>query len=257
MVKAIFSSTVIKGFPVIVNRHIWQGIYTRFSQVQSQQDYPFDTLVWAESQIRDLNNILKSNVSVNSKYMLKTIFDLYALSNKNIKILDFGGGIGITYISDFANIDVKSLALYAIIERPELCRIGRSMLETYQNLHFSESLIEDDVDIVFCGSSFHYVDDWKKNLTAFSSLNPNIILFSDIPAGQNIQFITAQSYYNNKIPVRFFNITILSDFMTSLGYSLSYIKDMPNKYNSQLDMFDAKYRIDSFKELVFIKNLTR
>ena len=256
MVNAIFSPTVINVFPLIVTNNIWQGIYTTFSQVKSQQEYPFDTLTWAESQIREVNHILKNNASAKSKYMLKTIFDIHSLSKKNIKILDFGGGLGITYISDFASVHVESLALYAIIERTELCGIGRSMLGNYQNLHFFDRLIEDEVDIVFCGSSFHYVDDWKKNLTSFSSLNPHIILFSDIPVGENIQFVTTQSYYNNKIPVRFFNITILSDFMTSLGYSLSYIKDMPNKYNSQLHMFDIKHRVDSFKELVFVKDST-
>lgn len=239
-----------------MSNNIWQGIYKTFSQVQSQHEYSFDTLTWSKSQIRDLNNILENKASANTSYLLKEIFDIYALSKKNIKILDFGGGLGITYISDFIDIDVNSLSFYAIIERPEICKIGRSMLKDYQNLYFSDSLIDDKVDIIFCGSSFHYIDDWKEHLITFSNLNPNIILFSDIPAGENIQFVTTQCYYNNKIPVRFFNILVLTDFMNSLGYSLSYTKDMPNKYNNHLHAFDEKYRVDSFKELVYIKKLT-
>jgi len=67
--------------------NIWQGVYTNFSQIQAEQQYSFDTSVWIESQIRDLNNILDSKESTNYKYLLRLIFDLYSLSKESIKIL--------------------------------------------------------------------------------------------------------------------------------------------------------------------------
>ena len=94
-------------------------------------------------------------------------------------------------------------------------RCRKILLSKYENLNFNSSLIDENVDIIFCGSSFHYVKDWKEGLRQFSQRNPKIMIFSDIPAGDNEQFVTAQKYYDNRIPVRFFNIDVLSNQMMS------------------------------------------
>ena len=238
-----------------MTHRIWNGIYQSFSDVESKQ-YAFDTDTWTQSQVNDLKDILNGETAGQYKYLLKPLFDINSLFESDIKIIDFGGGLGITYLRELVQSDLNKLKSYIVIERPEICKIGRELLCNYTKLSFHDKLIQEKVDIIFCGSSFHYIEDWMGAILDFTKLSPKAILFSDIPAGDNLEFITAQSYYNNRIPVRFFNLQTFSDYMNSLGYRLSYKKDMENKYNSHLHSFDAEYRVDCFKELLFIKNLS-
>ena len=107
-------------------------------------------------------------------------------------------------------------------------------------------------DIIYCGSSFHYIDDWRSLLIDFDKLDPKIIIISDLPAG-NPSFVTAQNYYGSLIPVRFFRLSEMINFFESIGYLLVQQIDNEGKYANHLDIFPPEYRPYSFKDLLFVK----
>ena len=86
-----------------MSKLIWEGIYKDFNELNCEED-SFDSKRWVDAQTRELEELLGSKKNKNSNYILKSVFDIYSIDKQGVKIIDFGGGIGITYIQDFSKV---------------------------------------------------------------------------------------------------------------------------------------------------------
>ncbi len=256
------------------NGKIWEGVYANFNEAPGESDV-FDMSNWLIKQKNQLNkrinlknfekNVEISSFSESRDYCLPLIVAMES-NEKSISVLDFGGGLVGTYLETLASIPYKEDNIeFLIIEKPEICKIGREIFGNDHQINFSTSLptYKTEIDIIHLGSSLQYIDDWIGLLSDLSKFKAKYMIFADLPAADIDSFVTIQNYYGNKIPVRFWNLSEFISSIENFGYKLifktRYIKDSPKKHGaSDIDSikrcFDCNHRLGYFSQLVFRLN---
>ena len=249
--------------------NIWEGVYSNF-----QEAYKFRVgLGFSGSTYikRSMEVAIKCRMALRNNrpipifhkqrgiYLPITVGMMLGSSDK-IKVLDFGGGLGIGYMSlqesigsEVANVN------YNIIEVPEVCQIA-SDLHVGNDLVYSSHLPTTGVfDLIHAASSIQYIEKWKDVLIKFTQLEPEYILLSDIFAGHIQSYVTLQNYYESKIPHWMLNIEEILQLFKIKGYRL-VMKEYAN--SRRLDAqdilpminFPEELRLSQTLHLLFRKN---
>lgn len=244
---------------------IWEGVFGSFAEAGGEQTV-FEDDVWLDKiNMRAREAIaLSQSASATSPiaetrdYALPYVAALAAQRGRLLRILDFGGGMATSYIPLVKMLSPDQRLEYVIVENDFVCQKGRELMAHDKSLKFRSDLPDpgDKFDILNCGSSLHYVSEWRGLLSRFATIAPAYMLFADLPAADNQTFVTKQFFHGRRIPVHFWN---LRDFMTSvqdLGYDLLLKARFRGPYlkaAEQLptDNFDALHRLTYCSQLIF------
>jgi len=178
--------------------------------------------------------------------------------NECIKILDFGGGFGIGYMTLQESIATDMAAIdYTIVEVPEIIE-SASKLHSGKVKYQSSLPISEKFNLVHAASSLQYIEHWGQLLTDLAAYESEYILLSDVFAGTNPTFVSLQNYYESKIPHWFLNFQELIDFLDSVGYKLimkSYAGSRRLNFDDTLPMdnFPDQYRVKQTLHLLLQK----
>ena len=241
---------------------IWEGVYKTFQDVEDISPTPYESEIWIKKQIDEVESNINSSstnsfiqpIAISNDYSLPLVVAIISSKKNLTNILDFGGGLAVSYfpLRKMISDDVK--LFFKVIENNKLCNIGKKLFSAYEEIDFeSEIPIDQHYDIIHCGSSFHYVEKWSEMLHRFISNNPEFIIFSDLPAADIETFVTIQNYYGNKIPVNFWNLEEFINSLNSLGYKLIFKSRIFSKYLDYLKDFPQPYRLGYFSQLIFQK----
>jgi putative methyltransferase (TIGR04325 family) len=208
---------------------IWEGIYSDFKS--AMMDANGNGFCGDIYQTRSLQaateclSALKTNKPIPAFHKqrsthLPPVVAMMLSSKKKIKILDFGGGLGIGYMTLMESIpaDLKRVA-YTVVEVPEVSSIGLNLHAAAVN-YVSNLPIEGSFDLIHAASSFQYVENWQDLVENFVALKPEYILLSDVFAGSIKTYVTLQNYYESKIPHWFLNLNELLASFDKYGYKL-------------------------------------
>ncbi len=247
------------------NGPIWEGIYSSFSQVPVEGP-GFDGEVWLNNSLKKMavlrleaeKSALLPPPSNLREILLPLVAAVVYQEQRKLKILDFGGSIGFTYYQTVRALPGAERVEYHIVERESVCVAGRKFFsEANGNLFFHEELPGKGVfDIVYLGSTLHYIDDWQGLLSQICKLSPKYLLLVEVPAGDIPTFITAQHHYSSRIPVRFFNINELLSVAKLHGFELTYKSICPStvlgkEQDLPMQNFDQKYQLRNACNLLF------
>jgi len=213
--------------------NIWEGIYNSFDECPKSGE-GFNSETWIRISIERLNKLLdlsKQNSIIPPREIfavrlsfLPILTAIMTCKKEKIKILDFGGGLGCTYVqilNGCLNIDLLD---YHIVETKKICEVGEKIFESDKKIQFHTTLPYhlQTVDIVHFGSSIQYVEDWKKTLAILKDFNPHYFIFTDLMAGNVKTYATVQKYYESNIPSWFININDFVKYMNILYYDLTF-----------------------------------
>jgi putative methyltransferase (TIGR04325 family) len=209
--------------------HIWEGVYPDFkSAMADAEGLGFSGDVYRTRSLKAVKECLaalKSNQPIPAFHkqrstQLPIAVAMLLADKKQIKILDFGGGLGIGYLTLVESIpnDLTSIS-YTIVEVPEVCRIARE-LHAGAVVYTSDLPNEPHFDLIHAASSFQYIEHWQELVEKYAALEPEYILLSDIFAGDIKTFVTLQTYYESKMPHWFLNLNELIKTFSVLGYGL-------------------------------------
>lgn len=198
----------------------FSGPYATWSEAQQSSvgyDSPF-----ALGKVR---TALLEVLTGNKKYERDgTSFDaipsIYTVRDKLNKLLapssivvDFGGGLGGTYVNNRDIIDGRCQQ-YIVIEQKSFCDEGKRIaadfdlpvcfLESPKDIHLEK------VDIVIASSVLHYIDDWRGIVDQLLALTPSHIIVDRQPFTNGKTGIFVQEndgYYEEKVsyPARIIN----------------------------------------------------
>ena len=212
---------------------------------------------WVEKQKLRIDN-LASELEV-SKKRNYIIIDIVRKTNKdNITILDFGGGLGLSYHPLKASTDKK--LDYNIVEVSKVVEAGRELYKNHNELSFYSNLIDvkKEIDLCYIRTSLQYVASWKDTLEKISKLSPSKIVLADTAAGSIETFMTYQFWGKEKIPYWFISTQDIIEHMSSLGYNCVDKHDAQNieknKSFSGLKKYPEKNRIKTLINFTFEKN---
>jgi putative methyltransferase (TIGR04325 family) len=242
---------------------IWEGVYDDFSDARKicsdlNEINVWNDELWLNNQVTLIN---KSKISIDEKEYIKSIAETndYFLpylvtvmdTNKQLNVLDFGGGLGELYLKMQQMIVNFDIINFTIVENQKIVDIGNLHFSN-KNLNYRTDIPKDIFfDIINFGSSFHYIDDWKALIKQIIFNKPQYLIFSDLPCSDNESFVTIQNYNGKKIPVRFLNILELINFLKENDFNLILKSRHKSKYLSNLSNFDEKYKLKYFSQLAF------
>jgi putative methyltransferase (TIGR04325 family) len=246
---------------------IWEGIFDDFKKAQNFADgfgFSGDTY-----NTRAYDAAKECLISLEKKdpipffhkqrsVVLPPVAAMILNQKSKIDILDFGGGLGIGYMTLKESISYISKKInYTILELPNICKQGNDLhngevnfVDTFQNLN--------EFDLVHSSSAIQYIEEWKNLVKRFCSFKAEHILMSDVFAGNFNTFVTLQNYYSNKIPHWFFNIEEFIETFKQNGYSLTmrtYVSAKRLNYDDELPMtnFEKNFRLKYTSHMLFSK----
>lgn len=210
--------------------NLWEGIYGHFRDVPAKggghqgSEWLEKSIARAKEQLAQLAQ--SGSVPASPAYdasllpMLAATVGAGLGGKRPLRVVDFGGGLGSAYLPCRAALAHEIRLDFHIVEMPEMVEAGKELFADNDEVTFHSELPEvaARVDIVHLGSSLHYVEDWQGLLGRLAAFDPDHFLFTDLAAGDNPTFATAQVYYDSRIPVWMFNLSEIVDRMAGLGW---------------------------------------
>lgn len=254
----------IAGLPA--DFHIWEGIYGSFAEARAEGagfDGPTHkaratdaarVALEAVRSGRPIPLILKQRSAV-----LPPVVACCLSESPSIRILDFGGGLGIGCLTLLESVpQIASKLDYQVVDLPEVCNSGRVLFDDAKNITFTETLppVGPLVTIVYSSSAIQYVDSWREVIEKLAAYRADYILLSDVFAGNVETFCSLQTYYDSKIPQWFFNIDDLVGSLAAGGYRLqmktrAVVTLLDRDDGPPMDNFPATHRIPETLHLLF------
>lgn len=223
--------------------YYWNGIYKNFKEVPRT-----DNTDYVSCQVFELgealNRIANNNYSpsVEQQLFAQLVRSLEPVNHDHVKILDFGGGLGLDYI---ATCYLNSIPMdYTIIEKKLTCRVGNELFISDDSIKFIDTFPENKevYDIVYLNSSLQYVEDYREVLEKLAFYESNFFIFLRLSAGDIPTYATSQvNMPDLSIPYWFTNFNEIRTIMSSYGYTLVH-KSQPDRIYNQ-DNFPKSYRM--------------
>lgn len=244
---------------------VWDGIFSSFNEAGAESAV-FEDDIWLGKVIvraRDAIVCAQSDkaiadVATSTEYALSVVASLVARPERALSILDFGGGRATSFLPLIKILPDGTNLNFVTVENEAVCKVGLALFTSDARVSFRSDVPKDAerFDIVLCGNSLHYVDDWKAMLAQFAALYPSYMIFADLPAADNKTFVTTQLFHGRRIPVRFWNLAEFVGQVGSLGYKLIYKARYRGYYldpNAELPTgnFDEAHRLTYTSQLIF------
>lgn len=228
-------------------------IYQAYSELEADAG-TYDNEDWIEKQIKRINNFDdEKELTIFRNRLL--ISEVKKFNCKNITIVDFGGGLGLSYLplknSGYDNVN------YKIIEVPKVVSMGNLVYKNDKNISFYSDIenVELFPDIVYIRTSLQYAVDPFSILVKAASLKPKKIILCDTACGNIKTFLTYQLWGDQKIPYWFLNRGEIVETLSSSGYNVN--KESVSQSIEHNDSFrDLKsypdgYRITTLIDFIF------
>ena len=206
---------------------IWEGVYRSFDEAAADQEGPgFDGTTWhtrSAVSARECLAALQAGQPIpqfhkQRSVLLPPVAALLLAQRPRLRILDFGGNLGIGYLTLVESIPEAARRIeYTIVEKPKTCEEGRRLLAG--DIGYHSALPEHGTfDLVHSSSALQYVQDWQRVLERLAGYPADFILLSDVFAGSIPTFVTLQRYYDSRIPHWFWNLDEFLTPWTQAGY---------------------------------------
>jgi len=158
-----------------------------------------------------------------TKYKLRDV--LCRVIDKSASIVDYGGGLGGTYLCNRDIFEKHRVSSYCIVEQDGFCDVGTSLARRYNlPVRFSRDTSNISNPTLFIFSSvLHYLDDWDVAIALATDKKPQHIIVDRQPltSGKSSIYVQHNSgYYSSDVsyPLRIINV---SDFLSRFhGYSV-------------------------------------
>ncbi len=212
---------------------IWSGVYKSFDDAPEVEPV-FNSDIWVKKQqvrLRETLSMLSENDAISDNaiakdYPLPTMISLLLESHKSLRIIDFGGAMGQSYLDLIAKIPKAQSNLdYTIVETEALVKNVPEEMDVFENLAFTDDVhsLTGTAEVVHIGSTLQYIDDWPLFLDQLSEkFQPKLFILSDLLVGNIPSFVTIQRYYDQTIRARFINIGEFENYWRNTDFNLIY-----------------------------------
>lgn len=235
----------------------WDGVYADRRDVP-EQGAAFQADEWLEQLHASLDAVLTARDQLGR--VPRELVDVSALGSlaatfqETVKILDFGGGIGTTYVALRGALAPHMKLDYAIKELPPVAEAGLQRLQGAPGLRFlTENPPEGEpFDIVHVRTALQYVDDYASLLRRFAGHQPKYLLLMALAAGPQPTFASAQvNHRGSRIGYWFHNEGEIVRLMGALGYRLGYAQLLGEE--TRQGNLPPSHRIGRPRDLVFVR----
>jgi putative methyltransferase (TIGR04325 family) len=236
----------------------WEGVYPHYRDVPAYGP-GFDDEVWAADTRRLTEQARASSGKglppvAGDQVLLPLLGAIAAGNGGHLKVLDFGGGMGISFVHLAATAPHAEHVEYHVIETPRVCEEGARLFADDARIRFHRALPDTfpGLDIAYLNSSLQYVEDYRELLEKLCAFAPRFILLARCAAGENPTFATAQvTLPGKRIPYWFINVRELVSILEQCDYSLLFRARAATGLD--LSNFPERYRQGTACNLLFAR----
>ena len=237
----------------IYPRYTWEGIYLHYNDVPSiGPGFACDS--WVNSTITEAQDAIAISKRYGSIPM--EVIEQYALlpvlasivfqrNGGKVRILDFGGGVGIAYVHLLSSLVECPMIDYHVVELEWACQAGSRLFEHDSRIHFHRSLPNDltQVDALHMNGVLQCIEDYAGLLKALCGYRATYFLIGEVYAGDFPTFASSlKNMPETVVPYWFFNVDEIVEIMKQGGYSL--ILRGATKKGATFDNFPKADRVD-------------
>ncbi len=217
-----------------MNFQIWENVYSNFAAAnKNKEGLGFSGSKYLERSLfaaTESLNALKTKREIPFFHKQRNI-DLAIIVSmmlsgptKKLRILDFGGGFGISYMNLIESIPrIVDKIEYTVVDNYEVCTLAKRLFHEDLSIMFLESLPKNvDFDLVYTSSCIQYTENWTETLQELCSLESKYIYFSDFFCALSKSFVSLQNYYESKIPHWFINLEEFQQELIRNGYNIEF-----------------------------------
>jgi putative methyltransferase (TIGR04325 family) len=176
-----------------------------------------------------------------------------ALQQRAIHVLDFGGGMGISFLHLRRAVSSAIRVRYTVIETEPVCAAARGLYAMDDRIAFVSELPAslEPVDIVYVRSALQYVEDYATLLRRLVSYGPRHVLLAALAAGDIPTFASAQiNLEGSVIPYWFHGVDGIAAILAEEGYGLVVRTPSDYSFRHRMDV-PRSHRLDRGVNLVF------
>lgn len=243
----------------------WEGVYQSAEAARSAKTLPgYDSAQYAESRSFHIIKLLKGisgtqesqTTCVDESGHFVACLAPYLTPSKKVNILDWGGGLGIEYITLRMALPKMNLAAYNIVEVPAVVEVGQSIFKGSEHPVFFHTKTPDiNHDIVIIKTALQYLDEPFTLLKELASTKPDRIVLFDFLGGYNAPYYSVQKnlYFSGcEFVTRIGSIQEMVTKMEEFGYDLEF-----KSFNSRpfkLGKLPEEFNITKTVNLSFVKS---
>lgn len=208
---------------------IWSGVYASFADAKRYAvGDGFEGREWRERSLAGARTALAAlragkplpHGYVQRSTLLPPVAATLLASTDPIRVLDFGGGLGVGYMTLLEAIPAaRQRVVYSIVE-VEGIRDAGAQLHGSEVAYLAGIPEAGRCDLVHSASAMQYIEDWKGLTRSLAACEAPLVLLSDVFAGPIPTFATLQNYYGSRIPHWFLNLEELLYEWRRSGYEL-------------------------------------
>ena len=243
-------------------RPVWTGVYARYEDVPVSGP-GFDGETWTAITRTHTERALaamRSGAPVRAtgdRALLPRLAAETLATRGAVRVVDFGGGMGIGYI-DLRAATGPAAIEYVVVETEVVCAAGRSLFVGDPAIRFVTSLGEAGVgaDIVYVSSALQYVPDPAALLRELARLGARYLLLVNTSSGNVPTYATAQRNVPGSVIAYW--VLATTDVVEALG-SLGYAPRSATASERRLTGFAVprRYRLVRGRNLLFERTTSR
>lgn len=250
------------------NFKIWDGVWALFAEAPAFGP-GFNGPIWLNRSIeaaRDAERLLETSepldYALRQRYaLLPTITALLLGEKPRVRILDFGGGLGIGFIVLAKTVqEARNRLDYVVVEGKTICQAGRELFAGKLGPTFTSELRDDEpYDIVHTASTIQYIEDWKGLIASLADYRARYLVLADAFVGNVGSYVTLQKYYDSRLRHWMVNRDEMVGEVQRHGYTLALqsvcdARSLGRYGPLPMQNFPPEMRIDHSAHLLFRRN---
>jgi putative methyltransferase (TIGR04325 family) len=207
---------------------VWEGVYNSFAEAGGDLD-AFDSDIWVDKQKSRIYSALEdynTKNTISKDYPLPLVVAMALSQKEQLKILDFGGVMGLQYLEMISKApESQNTVDYYVLDGKTSIDNRPKELNQFSKLHFMQDIddINFHVDIIHIGSTLQYIEDWEELLQSLvNKFAPKYFVFSDLMAGDIPMFVSHQIFYDKRIPVVMFSLNDIKNLFKEMFFKNIY-----------------------------------
>ena len=228
--------------------NLWSGkLFPTFEASSYSTDHHFTSEEYL-NKIRERFNGSSNKSEINP---LNLVISFLSRTNRNINVLDFGGGFGsaILHAKEFSSnkvninyLNIDNERIIKIFLNDFACKEINNVGSTLINNQEKEKLfgVNNRVDVLLLGSVIQYVEkevDLIKLLC--HEYNPRYIILDDVYLAER-SFITTQIFYDyHEVPFKFIDKRVISKILEEIKGRIVFMSDKIPIFNGKEEFYNV------------------
>jgi putative methyltransferase (TIGR04325 family) len=245
--------------PTARSRFVWDGIYQHRRDVPTLNagaDYDVDQRI--DEMVKDARRSLRlvhaGTNNVDWHEALGVLAGLVHSEKGRVRVLDFGGGIGHSFIQLLGTIGATAAVEYQIVELEKMSAAGREFFAHEPRVHFHTEVpvLADGVDIVYLSSVLPYIEDYADLLRSLARVRAPYLLLARFAAGRFPTYAAKQLNLPGQVLAYWFlNTDEIIKILDEVRYSLAYDGLVGPTYDQS--NFPESHRMGRMRTMLFVR----